>query len=242
MRSSQDKELIRSNLITPFSVKNILTKKEITSFIDYYNQSSNKIKKNTGPITLNINLEEFESNKFKFLIDRLSKFIGQNWKIYSAFFFYTDIPHIIHNDDSYDFPLIYRAITIPLQIFAGEDYQNLFPSLCFFDQYYLDGPSKFFFGSKDIPTFYNKCVYDYNDVINRDYSGINEVERLEYLSHLKKSWINGLTLNSIIDWIPGDAIIFDNCRLHCASNFKKQNIHAKLGLSIFTYHYQQNHQ
>jgi hypothetical protein len=108
------------------------------------------------------------------------------------------------------------------------------PHLCFFDQYYLDGPAKFFNGSHDIPTYYNKCVYTYDDVYGCTPVAIDKETTETYFSHLRTSWLKGLSVNSIIDWVPGNAIVFDTVRLHCASNFIKQGVRSKLGLSIFT--------
>ena len=107
------------------------------------------------------------------------------------------------------------------------------PYLCFFDQVYLDGPSKFFNGEKNIETHYNTCVYDYKDVLGKNKDGIEEHIKEKYLTHLKQEWLEGLSFNSAHKWRPGNAIVFDCCRLHCASDFRK-NVKNKLGISIFT--------
>ena len=52
----------------------------------------------------------------------------------------------------------------------------------------------------------------------------------KYLSHIEDKWLKGLSFNSAHYWRPGNAIVFDCVRLHCASNF----VGKKLGLSIFT--------
>ena len=56
----------------------------------------------------------------------------------------------------------------------------------------------------------------------------------KYLTHLKDKWLEGLSFNSAHNWTPGNAIVFDCCRLHCASDFTKHQIKNKLGISIFT--------
>jgi len=170
---------------------------------------------------------------FKQIFSRIKSIIGE-CEVYAAFLFYVEIPHIIHNDDAYNYPLIHKGIAIPLQInYESED--TGYPSLCFFDQYYLEGPSKFFQGSKDIPTFYNKCVYDYTDVRDKSNQKINPVIKAKYFTHLKDQWLEGLSFKSAQSWIPGNAIFFDCARLHAASDFKTQGIKSKLGLSIFTF-------
>ena len=94
-------------------------------------------------------------------------------EIWHAFLFCVDKPHIIHIDDRIDtLPLIYKAFTFPLRLDGGVEE----PYLMFFDQFYLDGPSKFFKGESnktkghhealqfsDLPR--SMCVYDYSNVI-----------------------------------------------------------------------------
>jgi hypothetical protein len=234
MRSNEDKEKIISNLAEPFSVDSFLTSEEIAMLIDMFKAGKNKIYKNTGPVTVDIPVEEIKnSDLFQNILDRLKPYIGENFEVYTAFLFYVEIPHIIHNDDSFDLPMIYKGIAIPLEI-TYESCFTEYPSLCFFDQYYLEGPSKFFNGSKDIHTFYNKCIYEYSEVKNKSSDGISKDVKEKYLTHIRDNWLDQLTFNSAQEWKPGNAIIFDCARLHAASNFKKQGIKSKLGISIFT--------
>jgi hypothetical protein len=164
---------------------------------------------------------------------RLEPLIG-DFKIYSAAFFDVKFPHIIHNDDDKSFPLTYKAITLPLKLERTESGSEL-PKLCIFDQYYLEGPSKFFNGDSDIPTYYNTQVYEYSNVQNKSSTTISNIIKNKHLTHLKSNWLTGLSLNSMHDWQPGSAIIFDALKLHCASDFRSLGIRSKLGISIFTY-------
>lgn len=109
-----------------------------------------------------------------------------------------------------------------------------FPYLCFFDQIYLEGPSKFFNGSSNIPTYYNLQVYEYSKVLNLSSSIIDKGIIQKFFTHLRPKWLEGLSFKSAELWKPGNAIIFDCVRLHCASDFRTQGIKSKLGLSIFT--------
>ena len=123
---------------------------------------------------------------------------------------------------------------MPLELqYIAED--TGYPNLCFFDQYYLEGGAKFFNESKDVPTHYNKQVYEYSHVINKNNAGIDEAIVEKYLTHLKPRWMSGLSFHSALQWKPTDALIFDSVRLHCASDFVKQGIKSKLGMSIFTH-------
>jgi hypothetical protein len=54
------------------------------------------------------------------------------------------------------------------------------------------------------------------------------------LTHLKPQWLEGLSLHSTLDWVPGNIMIFDSLRLHCASDFRKLGIRSKTAISIFT--------
>lgn len=232
MRSLEQIKIIKGSISDPFCVENFLSTEEIISLVNLFEMQQikpNKIYKNTGPVTLDIRL--FYDNKiiqkiFKSLIEHIG-----NFEITAGFFFWTNYPHIIHNDDIFDLPTnIYKGITLPLKIY-GEG----IPKLFFFDQFYFHGPSKFFKGESDVPTFYNKQIYSYENVDSlREGMHIDKNTRLKYFSHVKDKWLEGLSLWGEVDWIPGNAIVFDSTRIHCASDFRTLGITAKLGISIFT--------
>ena len=232
MRTEHDKHIIVNNISDPYVLSSFVSVEERTALIEFFKTSSDRILKNTGPLTLDITREQLELPVFKNLLTRLREQLG-NFDTFTVLFFYVEQPHIIHNDDSFEFPVCYKGINIPLELEYISEPAGL-PHLCFFDQYYLDGPAKFFNGSRDIPTYYNKCVYTYDDVHGCTTASIDKTVKETYFSHLRNSWLNGLSVNSIIEWVPGNAIVFDTVRLHCASNFIKQGIKSKLGLSIFT--------
>lgn len=229
MRSLENKQYLRSRLEDTISIENFLDNEEIKELIELYNNKNNKIYKNTGPVVSSLEGDPI----FEKLVNRLKPLIG-DFKVYSAAYFYVTFPHIIHNDDQFELPNTFKAITLPLQLNYSDDSKEL-PSLCMFDQYYLDGPAKFFNGSKDIPTYYNKQIYEYSKVENKTDQPFPEDIRLKYLTHLRKTWLEGLSLKSVHQWKPGSAIIFDAVRLHCASDFRRLSISSKLGISIFTY-------
>ena len=232
MRTPAQIKLIKESISNPFYVENFLSTQEINSLIKLFETQKvepNKIYKNTGPVTLDINLF-FDNNIIQKIFELLINYIGK-YELTAGFFFWTNYPHIIHNDDTYELPPnVYKGITIPLKIYG----QGI-PKLFFFDQFYFQGPSKFFKGETDVPTFYNKQVYSYEDVdLLREGMHIDKKLRLKYFSHVKEKWLEGLSLWGGIDWIPGNAIIFDSTRIHCASDFRTLGIKAKLGISIFT--------
>ena len=228
MRTSEQISKIKETITDPFSVENFLSADEVLYLIELFDKSQEKTYKNTGPITVDLK-PYFSDSVVKKIIAKLKNHI-LNFEITAAFFFQTDYPHIIHNDDTFELPdTVYKGVTLPLYL-SGE-YQT-FPSLCFFDQFYFHGPAKFFKGDAGIPTYYNKQVYDYTDVDNL--SDIPFGDRSKLFTHLKSQWLDGLSLHSTLNWVPGNALIFDSVRLHCASDFRKLGIKSKLGISIFT--------
>jgi len=230
MRNKDSINKIKARISDPYAIENFLSKEDVDHLISLYseeqdNTNSPVVYKNTGPVTLDLKnyITDLVITK---ILEKLKLAIG-SFEITAAFFFYTETPHIIHNDDTFELPDVYKAITIPLHIDG-----TAIPKLCFFDQFYFQGPAKFFNSGKDIPTYYNKQVYDYTDVDNI----IDQpfIDKHQYFTHLKPHWLQGLSLHSAIDWIPTQAIIFDSVRLHCASDFTQQGIKSKLGISIFT--------
>ena len=238
MRTEEQILKIKSQIEDPRSVENFLSQEEVDYLVNLYEKFDDstdsylgKIKKNTGPVTLDIK-PLLNDGVISSIIERIKQEIGI-FEITAGFFFKTDYPHIIHNDDTFELPdTVYKAITIPLKIY-GENILD-YPNLCFFDQIYFHGPAKFFKGNDFVPTYYNKQLYDYKDVDGIKEGAFDETTYKKYFTHIKKSWLDGLTFHSAVKWIPTSDIIFDSVRLHCASDFRRQNIKEKLAISIFT--------
>lgn len=231
MRSKEQIAHISKNFSSPRSVENFLTPAEVQELISLYKSSDTGaplVYKNTGPVTLNIN-DYLDRPVFKSIWQRIEKEIGA-FEMTAGFFFWTNYPHIIHNDDTFELPdTVYKGINLPLEF---EGLSNIYPKLCFFDQYYFHGPAKFFNGSNSIPTYYNRQIYEYSNVsgtVNRPF-----VDGDKFFTHLNYKWLEGLSLQTSLDWIPGNALIFDSVQLHCASDFRQLGIKSKLGISIFT--------
>lgn len=233
MRSDQDKQLIVDSYSDAISVRNVLTEQDISELVSIFNTST-KTHKNTGPITVDIDQRLIDDSiGIQKVLSSAKQYIG-NFTVSAGLYFRVDFPHIIHNDDTYAFPQTYKAITIPLELYWNDRQPHEYPSLCIFDQYYLDGPSKFFNGETSMISNYNSPIYEYSGVCNKSSRGIPIMDRVNYLSHIRPKWLEGLTLNSTHSWVPGNIIIFDSTKLHCASDFRKLGYSGKLGLSIFT--------
>lgn len=233
MRSEQDKKIIESNIGDPYQIADFITDDERQALIHFFNQSERHVHKHTGPVTIDVTQDELGQEPFKSILGRLRPVIGE-FRVWTALFFKTDRPHIIHNDDAFNYPLCYKGINIPLDFETDRKGPIAYPELCFFDQYYLEGPSKFFKGSSDIQAYYNLSVYDYSEVRNLSAEPFPEDIKQRYFPTMKDSWLEGLSLNSAFTQAFGSITVFDTVRLHCASDFRKLGITSKLGLSIFT--------
>ena len=227
MRTNEQIAQIKTRITDPYTIDNILSPGEISSLVRMFAQANDKIHKNTGPVTLDLDLTE---PLISSILERLKKEIGE-FEVTAAFFFKTSFPHIIHNDDTFELPDgVYKAVTLPLLLehSLGEE----LPKLCFFNQFYFHGPAKFFNGSAGIPTYYNQQIYEYSNVDGLTTEEFYDGNKL--FTHIKPEWLRGLSLHSSIEWKPTTAIVFDSVRLHCASDFRRLNITSKLGISIFT--------
>lgn len=241
MRTLEQITNIKSRISDPYSIENFLSESDIDhlkaiyrSSDNFYDKAVSKVYKNTGPVVLNLNLL-LEDPIISKILNKIQDQIG-TYEITAAFFFETDYPHVIHNDDLMQLPNgIYKAIAIPLELSSDSEITQ-FPKLCFFDQFYFHGPSKFFKGSENdnIKVHYNKSVYDYKDVDGLRKDSIDEKTYNELFTHLKPQWLEGLSLHSTLEWKPGSALIFDSTRLHAASDFRKLGIKKKMAISIFT--------
>lgn len=226
-RPQEDKNFILNGLEETYYIENFINQDDIHELIEMYNKAENKVYKNTGPITSAI--KNYKFPVMRRITDKINNLYPDS-EIYHGMFFYVERPHIIHNDDNREkWPKIYKAFNIPLKYDGEEE-----PHLCFFDQVYLDGPSKFFKGETEVETYYNTIVNDYKDVLGKTDEPFDPIMKEKYLTHLKDEWLEGLSFNSAHSWRPGNAIVFDCCRLHCASDFTKKSIKSKLGISIFT--------
>jgi hypothetical protein len=227
MRTLTQINQIKTRISNPYSIEDFITELDIIHLINIFDNSQDKIYKNTGPVTLNI-VPFLNDTVFVKIINKLKSEIGQ-FEITAGMFFSTEFPHIIHNDDTFGLSDgVYKGITIPLKIYGSD----LVPELCFFDQFYFHGPAKFFNGSNNVPTYYNKQIYEYSKVDGVVTNSFHDNDKL--FTHLKSEWLQGLSLNSTLAWKPGSALIFDSVRLHCSSDFRQHGITHKLGISIFT--------
>ena len=72
-----------------------------------------------------------------------------------------------------------------------------------------------------------------NILIGTNNKGIPE-EVKNLLTHLRPHWLEGLSVQCYFPWLSGSCIAFNSLQLHSASDFNRQGIIRKLGVSIFT--------
>ncbi len=76
----------------------------------------------------------------------------------------------------------------------------------------------------------NRC-YDYSDVLNYQEEKIFPSDtHQQYLNHIPIENLHGLTVDQIVSWGIGDAIVFDRKQLHCAASGHQE----KIGITVFT--------
>lgn len=208
----------------PEVLQGVVSKEQIKFLLDYYNKSDNIIEKNTGPKVLYV--KEGNGIIDDIVFDLRIKY--GDFTIRSAHFFDVNKPHIIHNDDEKEFPLVYKAFTIPLWC-EGNDKDI---GLVMYDQFYYHGPAKFVNGeTQDAPIHYNEFVREYSNV---HYTSMDKIKNKTSLSHLRESWLTGLSVHSIMPWTIGNILSFESLRLHSSTDFVSKGIPRKIGLSIFT--------
>lgn len=228
MRTIEQIKKIKQHHSDPIQILDFLTLQEIEDLLAYYHQNKSFVEeKNTGPKVLYVNEG---SEVIDFIIKKLKDKFG-NFNVRSAHFFDVVNPHILHNDDDFTLPNAYKAFTLPLYFEGTIDDIKLI----IFNQYYYQGPAKFFYeDSKEREIYYNVPVNNYHKVENLSDCPIDKTYQTLYLGHLKSSWLEGLSVKKDFPWKIGSAICFDSLALHCSSNFKSIGVKRKIGLSIFT--------
>lgn len=76
----------------------------------------------------------------------------------------------------------------------------------------------------------NRC-YTYSKIENyQENLQFSPVIHQQYLSHIPIENLHGLSIDKIVNWNIGDAIVFDRKQLHCATAGHQE----KIGITVFT--------
>lgn len=229
MRTKEQIQKIKSKESGPISFDNLLSDNDVNSLLEYYfSYETEVVKKNTGPSVLKIKPEE---PILAHILKKIESVVGP-FEVRYAHFFDVTGPHIIHNDDTFEYPNCFKAFTIPLKIYGDSNDINL----AVFDQHYYGGPAKFVNGedASKWNVHYNTFLTDYTDVEGINDKGIDPKIYEKYLTHLQPSWLEGLSLKKLLPWAIGNVLCFDSLALHSSTDFNAVGVERKIGLSIFT--------
>lgn len=154
------------------------------------------------------------------------------WIVDGGNYFKTVLPYRMHCDSGKDtVKRLYYNVVIPLQVYA-KDYNPDRNKLIVTNQTWSGDAAFFVKGNRNPTPEYNICVTDYSEVGNLS-TGVNP-QLADLCSHLSKANLEGLTINSAVDWTPGDIILFQRNLIHASSNWPTAGVTKKLGLSLFT--------
>jgi hypothetical protein len=117
--------------------------------------------------------------------------------------------------------LLTRCLTNPDSISNFEVDEKFIKTL----EYLIGARSNQAISKKD-----NRC-YDYTNIKNyqADRKFSSDLHQ-QYLSHIPIENLHGLTVDQIVSWNIGDAIVFDRKQLHCAAAGHQE----KIGITVFT--------
>lgn len=217
-------------------IKNFISEPEQIHLLNIHKDrpDSEKVFKNTGPIASK--LPHKDDGHFQNIMSRVEDVLHAKVKPFGGNYFTVRHPHILHNDVPHDHNIIPgKCIVLPLEkVYTKYQFPMLDDAQFYiFDQMYFDRPVKCFKNKESARKYEkgNEPIFSYEDVYN-----LHEDNRLPdtKTGHMKDEWLEGFSVESACNWVPGDAIIFDCARLHCASNFMDNGIEEKTGLSIFT--------
>ena len=234
MRTQDEKEKIIDRYKPSRYQVGAVSEHMISYLLDKFNGSEKIIKYkeagSKGPVVMNYSPDrEGMQPWFEPVQELVWDLLGSNCYVWGSNIFRVEKPHIAHNDDYEEkiYP-IYKTIVMPLEIAEPTHFIT-------FDQAYLDGPVKLFRGYDPVPeSYYNKSLTDYSNIVNYTDKPFDKQVHEQYLSHIPYEALHGLTVEKVLPWVPGNAIIFDMGRIHSASNFNAHGIDYKIGYSIFT--------
>ena len=131
-------------------------------------------------------------------------------------------------------PRLHRNCVIPLWIDGAES-----TKFAVMDKCYLDGPVKIVHGAdpKKIdssPKYYNEPLLDSAKLEYYTGKDFDPVLWEKYFTHQGRLRFHGLSVEGMLKWQPGNLLIFDGARIHCAADFRKVGVKRKIGLSVFT--------
>lgn len=233
---TQRQQTILDNCSPTIQLENFISESSLIHLLNVHKDrpDSAKVFKNTGPIASA--LPDAVDGHFQDIMNRVQEVLGKKIKPYGGNYFEVKQPHILHNDVPHDTNILPgKCIVIPLEkVYAEFKVPNDTDAKFYiFEQMYFDRPVKCFKNKQSARKYEkgNEPIFTYEDVYN-----LHEDNRVPNIDtgHMKNEWLEGFSVETECNWVPGNVIIFDCTKLHCASNFLDNGIIEKTGLSIFT--------
>ena len=217
-------------------IGNCILPEEIIKFIDFLEQQDGYID-DRGHIRNKVMTPSqpgWPINEVKSILDRI---LDYDYVIESADFrtqTYQGRPHVDSGETEEE--LNGHAILIPLK-YSEDNYTVFFnnrwngPKAKFsknFTQEKEENLSEVSKRNKKI--FGNQPINDYKDIINISMEDFDKDEHQKWLSHIKIEDLKGFTLESVLPWKLGSAIVWDRNQIHTGTHF----LSKKTFLTIFT--------
>lgn len=261
-------ENIRKNLSPASVHKDIFTKEELEFLWKYAFRTENRPRMNRNGTVLIAGKNGELVEVFNYVKDKIINILGQEAEMSPSIggnWFITPQQYGLHNDsirkEDWEKTLkntpynstdrkytVWKNVLIPLWIGTHFDVEDG-GQFIFFDQRHIDWATVYNAGNvtPNIASVYNICT-DYSNLqfYNGDKQLIDKTKNLQpFDKDVHKKYINtpierlqGLSLESAFDWIPGDMFIFDAVQLHASNSGSKdkgyKTWNSKMGL-LFTF-------
>jgi hypothetical protein len=166
------------------------------------------------------------------IIDAVHRLVGAQAIIHQATFFATGRPFPIHADTLRDCDARpWKVFLIPLGCEPDMPTHTVT-----FAQRWLGLSANFTKGSPGFPSAIHDTVTDYADVIGASDRPFPQDFRERHLQHINPEMLEGLSVDRMLQWRVGSALVFDCGQLHTSDDFRVTGVQVKRGLTIITTH------
>jgi hypothetical protein len=208
-----------------YSLKNILSKKELEYFVDYYERHERYVTHGMEKLDIPFDDIDFMSKVDDLIKNKLGivgdyKIVGDNYYRHSKRYF----PHCDATNE-----LAWLNIVIPLMRYETFGEQKFIV----FDQLW-QGPNMTWMGKVNVTGDFNSNKKTNQKPVDSkflEHSTNKELPDIlwkEFDDNFNRDYFHGLD-GAAYDWTPGDIIVFDSQHIHATGNMKSKR---KLGLSI----------
>jgi hypothetical protein len=214
----------------------VLSQSEIAQLLDWFNQRDN-----SGGNDLFVGKqidwqqETLQKNLIKKVLDTV---LDKEYEVDSATFLASRDSFRLHADSGEnDGRVPYKTVLIPLY-FEGNASTVMFDNYwhgkhaVFRQQTLLSFSQTDAYQPHDSENLEHKETTDYKDIM--DYqpdAKFDPVIHSQYLNHNPIENLHGLSLDTVIPWVLGQAFTWDRSQLHCAGSGHSY----KVGITVFTY-------